>query len=310
MEIAWLEAFIAVTEELHFSRAAKRCHVSQPAVSKQIRQLEERLGVVLFERTRRSVRLTGPGSALVSVARQSLDAVQRMQRLANDLSAGESGQLRIGFTPTAPSEVLPELVRRFRRRHPKVSVELVEMSSQEQRQALSNGQLDVALVRQASVYGAHSPRSRQVGDGELTFLPLVEERLIVAVSRDAPLAKARTVSLDALRDQSWVLVRREASPTVYDAIIAACLRSGFSPFVAHTGLQLHSVLAMVASGLGVSMVPESAKRWRTKGVTFLPAKDHVTSRVSLSIPALGATPAAVWFAEVAADWSKAASVGA
>jgi DNA-binding transcriptional LysR family regulator len=110
--------------------------------------------------------------------------------------------------------------------------------------------------------------------------------------------------LEALREEPWVLVRRDASPTVYDAIVGACLRKGFSPSVAHTGFQLHSVLAMVASGLGVSMVPDSARRWRTKGVLFLVAKEQVTSRVGLSIPTRGATPAAVWFADLAEEWSK------
>lgn len=304
MEISWLEVFLAVAEELHFSRAAQRCHLSQPAISKQVQQLEEQLGVVLFERSRRSVKLTSAGSALVPAARQSLDAIQRMQRLATDLRVGEIGQLRVGFTPTAPSDVLPELVRRFRKRHPEVSVELVEMSSQDQRQALASGALDVALVRDASAHAPRPSHTASVIDGESTFLPLVYERLVVAVPRDTPLTKARSISLLSLRDEPWVLVRREASPSVYDAIVAACLRSGFSPSVVHTGLQLHSVLAMVASGLGLSMVPESVRNWRTKGVTFVPSKEHVTSRVGLIIPAQGVTSTAKWFAELAAEWAK------
>lgn len=304
MEISWLEVFLAVAEELHFSRAAQRCHLSQPAISKQVQQLEEHLGVTLFERSRRSVRLTGSGLALVPAARQSIDAIRRMQRLASDLRTGELGRLRVGFTPTAPTEVLPELVRRFRRRHPGVSIELVEMSSQDQRLALASGNLDVALVRDAATLGSRLSRGTSVTDGESTFLPLVHERLVVAVPRDAPLTKARSVSLLALREQPWVLVRREASPSVYDAIVSACLRAGFAPSVIHTGLQLHSVLAMVASGLGISMLPESARHWRTKGVIFMPPKEHITSRVGLIVPAQGATSAAKWFAELAAEWAK------
>lgn len=303
MEISWLEVFLAVAEELHFSRAATRCHLSQPAVSKQVQQLEEHLGIVLFERTRRSVRLTNPGGALVAEARRAVDAVRRMQRLAGELRAGEVGQLRVGFTPTAPSELLAELVRRFRKRCPNVNVELVEMSSQEQQLALSNGSLDVALVRRGAALGSRS-RVRETDSGS-TFLPLIEERLVVTLPRDSAWAKVRTIELSVLRDERWVLVRREASPTVYDAIVAGCLRVGFSPTVVQLGSQLHSVLAMVASGLGVSLLPESASRWRTKGVVFVPAKEVVTSRVGLSIPAHGAIPASVWFAEIAEEWSDA-----
>lgn len=302
MEISWVEVFLAVAEELHFSRAAKRRHLSQPAVSKQIRQLEEHLGLTLFERTRRAVRLTPAGASLVPAARQSLDAVQRMQRLATDLRTGELGQLRVGFTPTAPSDLLPELVRRFRKRHPGVSVELVEMSSQDQRRALASGTLDVALVRNAATLSTKDALPDD--ERESTFVPLVTERLIVAVARDTRWAKLRSVSLLALRDEPWVLVRREASPSVYDAIVAACLGAGFSPSVVHTGLQLHSVLAMVASGLGLSLVPESVRSWRTKGVTFVPSKEQVTSRVGLIVPARGATSTATWFAAVAAAWSR------
>src|SRR5215468_2169105 len=142
-----LASFAALADELHFTRAARRLHVAQPALTKRIQQLEQRLGVRLFVRTRRSVTLTADGEQLLEKARQVIRAAQDLAATARRLSDGELGRLRIGFTPSAPHHVLPALMQTFRRQHPSVGCVLAEASSEDQIRQILDGELDVGILR-------------------------------------------------------------------------------------------------------------------------------------------------------------------
>lgn len=146
-----LSSFAALADELHFTRAAARLHVAQPALTKRIQQLERALGVRLFLRTRRSVRLTSEGEVLIEKARQVIRAAEDLATTARRLSDGETGRLRIGFTPSAPHHVLPALMQTFRRQHPAIRCMLTEASSEDQVRQILDGELDVGILRPPAV---------------------------------------------------------------------------------------------------------------------------------------------------------------
>src|SRR5579864_563718 len=175
-----LRSFTVLAEELHFTRAAERLKIAQPALSKQIQHLEARFGVVLFLRDRRSVRLTPEGELLLDRARRTLDALGELEGTARRLQTGEIGRLRVGFTPSAPHHVLPTIMRQFRLQHPNIETVLVEAGSVEQIQQLAAGGLDLGIVRPPT----DCPTS-------LTFRVLVEEPFVGVLPRDHYLARRR-----------------------------------------------------------------------------------------------------------------------
>lgn len=259
MDFTLIASFIAVAEELHFSRAAHRRNVSQPALSKHIRQLESRLGLPLFDRDRRSVRLTPEGVALVSRAQAVVDGVAAIEELAGQLRRGTAGRIRVGFTPSAPHHVLPALLRDFRRRCPAIEPELVEMSSGDQLGSIERGALDVGLLR--------PPRR---APPNLVCHEVLREPFVAAIPEALALARRRRISLVALGRVPLVLVARRAAPDVYDDLLATFQRAGVNANVRREATQINTALALVMAGVGVALVPRSASRVRLDGVTFRP----------------------------------------
>jgi len=259
MDVASVASFVAVAEELHFSRAARRRNVSQPALSKQIRQLESVLGLQLFARDRRTVRLTPEGAALVERAHTLLTAVAGIEEFAGQLRRGAAGHIRVGFAPSAPHHVLPTLLRRFRTRHPAIETELIEMSSGDQIAAIQRGALDVGLLR--------PPRRTPV---DLVCHEVSREPFVAAIPKDFALARRRRVSLAALARVPLVLVARRAAPDVYDDLVDAFNRVAVIANVQREATHVNTALALVTAGVGVSLLPQSASRMRLAGITFRP----------------------------------------
>lgn len=283
-----LASFVAVAEELHYTRAAERVHIAQPALTKRIQQLEETVGSPLFVRTRRSVRLTGAGEVLLANAREVLRAADGFDDAARQLRDGARGRLRIGFSPSAPHHVLPAVLRAFRRRHPGIECDLNELSSEAQLGQILDGRLHIGLLR--------PPATVPAGIICSTFF---EEPFVAVVARDHPLGRHRAVRLADLAGEPLVVVSRRLAPAVHDQILSACTAAGFTPAIRET-THIHAAVALVAAGCGVSLLPRSAAAVGIKDAVCRPLRG-ATMRTAMAVAHLasGAEPAARALAVVA-----------
>ena len=259
-ELRHLRYFVAVAEELNFTRAAARLHIAQPPLSQQIRQLEEELGARLFDRTKHEVRLTEAGRAALGEARQTLAQAERVAIAARRVSEGVSGRLRLGFPGSFPHTTLPEMLRAFRAKFPGVQLNLQECSTEEQLELLAAGKIDVGFVR-LPVEGA--PES-------LALKPILREPLILALPKKHTLARRAKVPVRALAGEPFILFPRHAAPGLYDQIEALCRRAGFKPLVAQEATQIQTIISLVSAGLGVAIVPRSMQTLHREQVVYRP----------------------------------------
>lgn len=249
VEVRQARYFIAVAEELHFGRAADRLNMSQPPLSQAILQLERQLGTTLLNRSSRSVLLTEAGSLFLEQCRLLVGASERAADAAQMASSGLIGTLRIGAVTSAFGSVLPEILHRFRDSRPSVELRVQEIDSHHGRDALSRRELDVAVIR-------HSGTGRG-----LISVPLRRDHFVIAMPKDHPLAQEQgPVSLSQFQSDSWVWLPRQISPDYHDELVAACRNAGFSPEAQHYANSIHSQLAMVRCGLGVTLAPASSVR--------------------------------------------------
>ena len=217
VELRHLRYFLAVAEELHFSRAAERLQIAQPALSQQIRKLETEIGVALFHRTKRTVELSAAGQAMVRPARQALAEAAAAVEAAQRAARGETGHLRIGFIESAAMTFVPEAVRRFSADHPDVGLSLSELAVDAQVEGLRSGLLDVGILRLPAEPTASS-------------LPRSPTRGLVVVTPDShPLAERKRISPRALAGEPLILLAREMVPGLYDQIIALQHQHGARP---------------------------------------------------------------------------------
>ncbi len=257
-ELRLIRYFVAVAEELHFGRAAVRLHISQPSLSRAIRELERTLGTDLLSRTKRSVRLTEAGRALLDEAPHALAEVERACELARRVGRGEAGQLRLGFLPSTNVELVPALVRESRKAYPDLRLRLHELFDDPQLDALSERRLDLGLLR--------DPRP----DDQLTFEPLLRERLSLAVAHDHRLASRRRVSYADIRDEGLIIWHRSLAAQTYDTVIEACRNAGFSPRVVQEAGSAHTILGLVAADIGVAVLASSYGARSGPDVVFVP----------------------------------------
>jgi DNA-binding transcriptional LysR family regulator len=271
VEVRQARYFIAVAEELHFGRAAERLRMSQPPLSQAVLQLERQLGAALLERSTRAVQLTEAGRLFLEHCRQLVDASERARDVALQAASGLVGTLRIGAVTSAVTDVLPHLLRRFRESRPAVDLQVREVDSHHGRDALVRREIDVAVIRQA------------VTGRQLRSLPLRRDHFVIALPPDHPDAGARgPVRLARFRDSSWVWLPREISPDYHDELVTACRSAGFSPEPSHYANSIHSQLAMVEAGLGVTLAPESSVRRQGRGIAWHELAERV-DLVELSI---------------------------
>ncbi|OHV28959.1 LysR family transcriptional regulator [Parafrankia soli] len=216
MELRYLASFLAIAEELHFGRAAARLHLAQPSLSQQLQRLERDIGVELVSRSSHEVKLTAAGRAFETEARRLLDATRRAVTVAREAASGRTGMISIGFNYPAGQRVLQPTLLRLAAEYPGVSTTLWEARSGPQLSALAEGRLDVALV-------FAGPPSAQLRSQRVLTVPLV-----AVVSRRHPWAARSEVPFRELADQPCVLFRREQSPAMHDAILAAADRCGIA----------------------------------------------------------------------------------
>jgi DNA-binding transcriptional LysR family regulator len=244
-----LKFFIAVAEELHFTRAAARLRIAQPHLSQEIRRVEREIGVELFARTKRSVALTPAGHTFLQHVRAVLDATADAVHAAQRASRGEIGRLRLGFVSTAAHRVIPDAVARFRGAYPDVELLLTELNSDEGLEALRAGQLDLCLL--------FPPRSVE---SALSIEQVWQEPLVAVLPPKHPLAAVRRIALQRLKLESWVFWRREIASRLYDEVVSACMAAGFEPRVAQRVRRATAALSLVAGGVGVALLPISVAR--------------------------------------------------
>jgi len=257
MDLRRLRYFVAVAEELHFGRAARRLNVSQPPLSVQIRTLEREVGAPLLVRTQRRVELTEAGRVLLDEARRLLGQAEAAVMHARRAAQGTVGRLTIGFVSTVDYSILPPLVRRFRQKRPGVALKLLELTGDRQQSLLQSGELDLGLsILPSPAQG-------------LTMRPVFREPLIAAVPANHRLAARRRIALRALAAEPFIQFPREFAPGLYDLAIAACQGAGFTPHLAQEAIQMQTILGLVAAGLGVAVVPHCMSKLQRPDVRYL-----------------------------------------
>jgi DNA-binding transcriptional LysR family regulator len=274
MELRHLRYFVVVGEEQHYGRASRRLRVAQPALSRQIQDLEEEVGFKLFDRLPRGVKLSVAGKLFLEDARRILQAVSEATARAAHVARGQSGTLRVGFTENASWHgVVPDSFRLFREQQPDAELQLQPAASLEQLDAIRSGRLDAGFAN-------FMPKV----DPELDQLAVAVHHLELAVPKRHPLTKLKKLRLRELTDALFIWFPRRASPAFYDRLMHECYRGGLkSPRIVQEGLNEATILSLVSTGLGVGWVLGSA-RWRCpETVAILPVVDlNVPLRLTLA----------------------------
>jgi DNA-binding transcriptional LysR family regulator len=264
MELRQIRSFLSIAETLHFGRTAELIHLSQPALSLQIRALEEEVGVRLFERNRRKTTLTAAGFAFrddVAAALSQLDQAIRRARLA---ASGKLGLLRIGFVSTAGSEIVPNLVLQFRKANAEVEFSLRNILTAEQLQMLETGSLDIGFLRLP--IGEHSA---------LDVVTVHREPLVLVVPSSHKLAKRKRVRLREAAGQDFVMYERTYAPGFHDSIFGILRDAGIVPNVSQTAGEIPTLIALVDSGMGITILPASAVKHSVASVVACEILDRI-----------------------------------
>jgi len=257
LELRHLRYFVAVGEELHFGRAARRLHLAQPPLSQQIRKLEEIVGHRLFTRTSRAVKLTSAGETFLERARRTLRSIDEDLNEARSIGRGEIGFLKVGFIGSSMLTTLPAMLGRYRRQFPKVNLQLKEFHTSGVIAALLDNSLDVGFLRDS-------------GPTEgLEVEPLFSEPFIAVVPSRHPLAKRKSLTGAELRDEPFVFFSPLASQRAYDKAVSICEAHGYRPRVVQEAPQWLTILRLVGAGLGVSIAPACVERIATPDVRCL-----------------------------------------
>jgi DNA-binding transcriptional LysR family regulator len=263
MELRHLRYFLVVAEELHFGRAATRLHVTQPPLSQQIRQLEDELGILLFQRTKRRVQLTEAGRAFREAAQQILAQAEQAVRTAQRVHRGEIGPLTVGFVGSAITGIFSELLLAFRTRFPEVELTLQELTTAQQVHALRERRIDVGVLRPP------------IGEETFALETLCREPFVVVLPNAHPLAAQRRIPLCALAHETVVLVPTYVGPGVQDETVEFCHRAGCYPQRLPGATQMLTVIGLVAAGMGLSLVPASMRTVQWKGIVYRPLEDQM-----------------------------------
>lgn len=266
-EISQLRCFVAVAEELHFSRAAERLSMTQPPLSRQIQLLEQSVGVQLLDRSSRVVRLTPAGKVFLTEAVRILRLAEQAGMMARRVAKGEQGSLAIGFTPTAGYALLPELVRRLRANIPDIALTLKELASNAQLDALNAGQLDMALMRCCGTAN------------ELISLPVRTEGMLLVLPEQDAANWPQQPDLSCLHERPLIMYSPYEARPFYQLLSGWFEQAGVIPAVVEHCGQVQTMLALVSAGIGVALVPESCQRLNFDGIVFRPIQTEPVNTV-------------------------------
>lgn len=259
IELRHLRYFIAVAEELHFGHAAARLNISQPPLSQQIQILEQQVGARLLARTNRSVSLTPAGRQFLADSRQILSQVDEAAARAMRLHLGETGELRIGFTSSAPFiKAVSDTLSSFRQRYPDVHIQTREINTREQISPLNEGLLDLGLMRNTPL-----PET-------LAWEVILREPLLAMIHKDHPLAVRSAVSLVELAQEPFVFFDPHVGTGLYDEILGLMRRYQLTPTITQEVGEAMTIIGLVAAGLGVSILPASFRRVQLTEMRWVP----------------------------------------
>ncbi len=260
IEIRQLRYFVAVAEEMHVGRAAQRLHMTQPPLSQSIQGLEALLGVDLFIRQKRGITLSAAGLALLPEARRLIKDSLALPELVQSAAKGELGQLSVAFVSTADYNLLPSVLRDFRKRYPQVQLSLRESTSDVQLEALRTGQIDVGLM---------IPPIPEKFNDLLHYQTVISEPLILAAPADLPvLGSKKPVSLLDCQGQPLIIFPRAIAPAFYDSIVGCFQQVGLTPDIGQEAIQMQTIIGLVSAGMGIALVPQSVSNLNRPGVIY------------------------------------------
>jgi DNA-binding transcriptional LysR family regulator len=290
VDIRQLRYFVAVAEELHFGKAAKRLHMEQPPLSQQIQRLERSLGCQLFERKPR-VALTEAGKTLLGVARRTISQVNRGIEMTRQVALGGVGSISIGFAASAALGPLPEIIRLFRKKFPEVMIRLQELTPAEELESIRAGHIDLAFVRERDNSNA------------LKYEIIVKEPFGVLLPPNHLLSEhKKLLSPEMLAKENFVHFPREIAPALYEQIAEICRSAGFTPQIAQETSEWLTEVSLVEAGLGVAIVPVSIGRLKLGGVTFVPLDTPIRSIIALCYPSENVQPTTLAFLQIAQEF--------
>jgi DNA-binding transcriptional LysR family regulator len=302
MDLLRLRSFLVLADTLHFGRAAATLGIAQPHLSRRIRELEAEIGAVLFNRSQRRVELTQAGATLQLRAARIVKDIDKAADEARQIGAGAAGRLRIGFIHSSTYGVLPAILRRFRMLRPTVVLELVEMTILEQVTALRTCNIDIGVLRSLN----DCP--------DIAFETVLSEPFHLAVATDHRLARRRRVHMRELTGQPLIMFPRATSPLFHLRITAAFERAGVTPMIVQEATQIHTVMGLVAAGLGIAIVPRSAHRLPQNDAVLVdladppePADVGLAWMKAAPLPLLAPFQAAA--RQAAAAWSRTGAEG-
>lgn len=259
MELRHLRYFLAVAEELHFGVASRRLHIAQSPLSRQIKQLEDDLGVTLFQRTKRRVELTEAGRAFASEARAVLAATEQARRTASLAKSGKIGRLSLGFTNSAIYTIFPKVLLNYQRKFPLVDLVLkINLLTPDQVRALVAKQIDIGLLRPP------------IESTELELLPISSEPLVVALPRDHQLAARQKIDARSLAKSPFIVFSRSIKSSLSNSVMQVCHGAGFYPKIAYEVTDIPTMVLLISSGVGISLVPASTKDIGVSDVVYRP----------------------------------------
>lgn len=262
MELRQLKYFVTLAETRHFGRAAGMLHIAQPALSQQIKQLEDNLQVELIDRSKRPVDLTPAGMALLREGREILAKLARAEKLTRQEGSKDGGRLIIGVTGTAALEFAVPVLRAFGKRRPNVQVSLRELASPDQLLALERGDIHVGFVRPP------------VKDSRMNIRLVHTDPFYVALPQDHAMADQEEIRLVELSGTSLVIFSREEAPGFRDLMLHVCRAAGYFPTTIQDASQMTTMLCLVGGGFGCALVPSSARRMTIPGVVYRPISDY------------------------------------
>jgi DNA-binding transcriptional LysR family regulator len=268
MELRHLRYFIAVADELSFSRAAERLQIAQPPLSQQIQALELELGVTLFDRKKRPLQVTLAGQAFLEEARSTLANLEQAIHKTQRIHQGELGHLTVGFTSSIANSVLPNILRTFRQHYPEINLILREESSGSQIQGLRDRQTDIVFIYR-------TPDLADVND--LEMLVLFQQTLVAVLPQHHPLTTQDKISLTDLANEEFVMPLRPVVSGLSEQIYYLCAQAGFVPKVAQEAIFMVTILGLVAGEIGISILPSSVQNLRREGVVYRPIQEQTTA---------------------------------
>lgn len=257
IEFRHLRYFITVAEELHFRKAAKKLYITQPALSRQIQQLEEYIGAPLLFRDKRNVELTKSGEYLLDEAHFLLKHLDFVQQNINHIDSGKAGELRIGFVGSAMQSVIPDLLKQINKKYPSIHAVLTELPNQEQINRVRNDHLDLGFIRSMRL------------PADLNKIDVYEENFCLVLPKDHPISMANFNGVEDLRDESFILFSSQYSHGYYEKILSIFEDKGFSPKVAHESVHANTIFRLVENKLGIGIVPSSLKKGFDLDIKFI-----------------------------------------